>query len=163
MSELSNRKRKALIQMALRGTEHEKNIALKLIEKYKISLELESPKDYSFKYKNELEDRLLHQITGMLDYDKDFILFTYKNKRKTFGITCKESSYLEIDLAFSLYKKSLEEEIEITYRGFVQSNMIFPPSDIVPEHKEISEIERKALRRSQQIDKININKQIGEI
>ena len=65
---------------------------------------------------------------------------------------------------FSIYKREIKEELEITYEAFVQKNSIFPLCDInnpsKPKESD-NKRNRKILDRATTIDKTHIRKQIG--
>ena len=72
-----------------------------------------------------------------------------------------KSQELELNFLYSIYKRELKQEIEITYAAFIQTNNIFPQCDI-DNPKKSNDIEkvRKILDRATTIDKTHIRKQI---
>jgi hypothetical protein len=68
---------------------------------------------------------------------------------------------LEIEIQFSIYKKSLKEGLITYYQAFVQKNNIFPKQngDVAGQKMTDEEIE-KLTRMMRVVGKTNINKQI---
>jgi len=157
---MNKRKKDALIQTALRGTKEEQAIAKKILKSKGIEIELETEHDYIHKYNGEYQERLLRQIIVMVCPNCQ--MFKLKNRRNITGVTTTISRNNDIELMYSVYKRKLNEEIDITLRAFVQSNNIFPPSDDGKtfEDRELTDVEKKALSRAKEIDKTNIRKQL---
>ena len=96
-----------------------------------------------FKYKGNIEKRLLSQIFCAVANDAD--RWTSRKKRETLGIDVTNQQMLEIRLMFACYKKSLNDDIEILFSAFIHKNDIFSPKEnIEPESQEPRTPEEKA-------------------
>jgi hypothetical protein len=158
---ISDRRKQALIEMANRGTPKEQKIAEELIDKYGISVEDETIKQVEFSYRNKYEKQLLLQIWSMVINSAKEGYYTNKSKKNVFIFELTKSQEIELSLFYSIYKREMKEEIEITIHAFIQSNSIFPLSSFEnPEDPTDMEKARKILNSAGTIDKINIRKQL---
>ena len=162
---MTDRRKKALIEMAKRGTPEEKLIAESIIAKTGISIENQEMVDVEFTYKNKIERRLIHQIRSMVTNTTQSEYRTSKSKPKTIWFDVTRAQEIEINLFYSIYRREIEEEIEITYNAFVQKNLIFPQSDIdnpaIPDEEQAKR-NKKIWERAGTIDKTHIRKQIQQ-
>ncbi len=158
---ISERRKKALIEMAKRGTLEEQNIAEMIIRRSGISIEDEEKEKIEFKFSNKYEKRLLHQISGMVTNDPNVIYYTSNKKSKTIWIEVTKLQKIEIDLFYSIYRREIKEEMEITFAAFIQRNNIYPQKPMDNQEKPDIERIRKILNRADTIDKTHVRKQIG--
>ena len=63
---ISDRRKRAIIEMAKRGTPEEQKIAESIIKNLDISIEDEEIIQAEFRFKNKYEDRLIHQIHSLI-------------------------------------------------------------------------------------------------
>ncbi len=158
---ISERRKQAIIEMAKRGTPEEQKIAQSIINNLDISIEDEKIIQVEFKYKTIHERHLIHQIYAMIIDSFNGEYYTSKKKTKTVWFDMTKSQELEMSLLYSIYKRELEEEIEITYSAFIQTNRIFPQTNIDnPENGKMKNMSR-ILDRAGTINKTHIRKQIG--
>lgn len=116
---------------------------------------------YWFKYKGKLERRLLGQIISTVANGAE--RWTCRAKRETLGVDTTKHQMLEIGLMFGIYKKALNDDIEILFSAFVHTNKLFPPSD-EKESLEQTPEERartfKVFQMMQGMDKVTMRKSI---
>lgn len=128
--------------LAERGDEHERKRALEMFNKIKskynldADLILEDPnvvEFYEFKFKSNLEKRILNQVIYMVTGD----LKTYKvGKKRTFCNTyCTKQQYEEIILAFEFYMSLFNEDLDVFITAFANKHRIFPTPDIDKKEK----------------------------
>lgn len=154
--------------MANRGTLEEQEIAKRIIDQSGISIHEIVKKDCIFKYKNELERRLIHQISSVVLNGEDGKCFTLKDRKKIVGFVLTESQNQEFELLFSIYKRELEKEIKFTYEAFVQKNKIFSQIELDREsdyREELNPDEKvrlyKLRTRMESMDKTQIREQLS--
>lgn len=161
---LTDRRKQALIEMAKRGTPAEQEIAKSIIDKMGFPIESEEIIETEFTYRNKFEEMLIHQIYAMIINSMEVIYFTSKIKPKTVWFNITKSQEMEMNLFYSIYKREIKEEMEITFNAFIQKNMIFPQCDIqnpkIP-NEEQQKKNRKIQDRANTIDKTHVRKQIG--
>lgn len=154
---MTERRRKAILAMAKRGTEHEREIALKLVESNGIDTEDCESKDRNFQFTSKFERDLLHQTMAMVLNKSSIRLY---ETRTVCHVDLTEKEYQEISLFYEVYRRELEEELEITLRAFVQRNDIFTQEalnnpSLAPDAKAL-----KALKRALEMDKTHVRKAI---
>lgn len=122
--------------LAERGVGGEKESAATLLEtlmkRYDISeadIATERVELRWFRYKTELECRLLNQIiytvTGKCPAG---CVGAYTGrKHKKVGIECTDAERLEIEISFEFYNAAMQTELERFYSAFLIKNQIFPP------------------------------------
>ena len=162
---ISERRKAALIEMSKRGMPEEQEIAKHIIEKLDISVnEDEKIIDVMFRFKNYYEKKILIQIWTMVINDSSKDHFTNKRKRNNVIFEITKTQKAEIELYFSIYKRELQEEIDLTVSAFIHANGIFPQSNDDKEY-EITQEDRDRLEklwnRTQTINKTHIRKQIS--
>jgi hypothetical protein len=132
---------RAVRVLAERGSPGEREAAQtilsSLMKKYAITeadIQEERTEIAWFRYKEELEEKLLNQIIYMVMGDCG----TYSRKgrdsnrkHKVSGVECTAAQRLEIEIAFDFYKRAMKEEQNTFYRAFVQKNELFPPPELV--------------------------------
>lgn len=126
------RKIKALAE---EGTEGEKVSAIKMYEKMKLKYGLEDIEIIEekttcewFRYKDELEKRLLSQIFYMIT-GSDTIWVKTDKRYKLIGIECTEFEKDEIKFYFEYYKECLLKEFEHFISAFCCANNLFPTEE----------------------------------
>lgn len=155
---MTERRKAALIEMAKRGTDAEKEIAAQMIKEH--GIELTEKTEVSFAYKSSMEKKLILQIYAMMFDTRHFEYYTYKTKN-ALGFNLTEQERVEFELYYSIYRRELQTELDLTFSAFLQTNNIFPltPSG---DSKTLSSEERaKLFSRMNTIDKTHIRKQIG--
>jgi hypothetical protein len=156
-----------LFALSQRGVGGEKrnanNMLLSLLKKHGLTMldvEQEAKRDYWFKWVDEYERKLLDQLFYKI-IGRGFDAWTSRKKRKQVCVVVSPSVMLEIEIQFSIYKKSLKEGLITYYQAFVQKNNIFPKQngDVAGQKMTDEEIE-KLTRMMRVVGKTNINKQI---
>ena len=163
---MTDRRKQALIEMAKRGTPEEQKIAESIIDRNGIDTESQEIVEAEFRHKNKYEERLLHQIASMVMDSMKVCAYSSKLKPKSVWYKMTKAQHTETDLYYSVYKREVKEEMDITFAAFVQRNSIFPLCDINnPSKPKESDSERnkKILNRAWTIDKTHIRKQIGSL
>ena len=133
--------------LAERGVGGEKDSAAALLEmlmaRYDITeadISAEREELAWFRYKTELERRLLCQIiysiTGKVA--SGCVGAHSGRKRKQVGVHCTAAERLEIEISFEFYNAALQQELERFYSAFLHKNGIFPANTIdeLPEAPE---------------------------
>lgn len=131
---------KKIRALAERGDRGEREAARKqlerLMEKYNIQeadLSDEIISIHWFKFANEYERKLLHQIGYKIAPSREAYVHTSgKGKRTELGVKCTKAEALQISIEFDFYKRLMKEEMDFFYRAFIQKHEIFnaePPKD----------------------------------
>jgi len=118
----------------------------RLMNKYGITdadLEEETTALEWFRYKDDLQKRLLNQVLYMVLGDRD----TYKRKDgrgKLIAVYCTAAERLEVEIAYDFFKRAMLEELERFLEAFIIKNHLYPPPDkqrvnTGEEEQEISE------------------------
>lgn len=126
-------KLKKIKALAERGIGGEKTGAIelyeKLLKKYEMAdNEISADENIEirwFKYKNDLEAKLLIQIfykvTGSSEY------WYKKDKRRHLkGVECTEIEAEEINFYFEIYKEELSQQLAMFVEAFIRKNDIYP-------------------------------------
>lgn len=126
------RKIKALAE---KGTEGEKSSAIKMYEEMKIKYGIEDVEIAEektnlewFRYKDELEKRLLAQIFYMITGSRETWVKTDK-RYKLIGVECTELERDEIKFYFEYYKELLLKEFDHFIAAFCCANNLYPTED----------------------------------
>ena len=131
---------KKIQALAERGDRGEREAARKqlerLMEKYNVQeadLSNEIVSIHWFKFANEYERKLLHQVGYKIAPSREIYAHTEgKGKRTEHGIKCTKAEALQISIEFDFYKRLMKEEMDFFYRAFIQKHEIFsdaPPPD----------------------------------
>lgn len=130
-------KTKALAERGVGGErENAERILAAMLQKYGISLDdLESEEETThwLTFKTDLERRLLHQLAYKYCGSGHAYgcVGKYTNRpRKKVGIDCTNAIYIEIEADFDMYRRALEEDLEIFYSAFIAKNNIYPPPEL---------------------------------
>ena len=150
-------KLKKLLALAERGVGGEQTTAKKMLiamlEKHHISIDElndNTIKTHWFKYKGQIERKLLSQIMYAVCRNKS----TWKStiKRETLGADATKNQAIEIALKFNTYKAALNDDIKILVSAFIQKNDIFPETnDNDEEDQDISTEEMQRLFKLEQM------------
>ncbi len=149
--------------MAKRGTPEEQKIAISIIDNLEISIEDSEIIEAEFIYTTKYEKMLIHQIAAMIINDFKPIYYTSKLRPKHVWYKITRVQQREIDLYYSIYRREIKEEFQITLHAFINRNNIFPLCELKNPQKpkkEDWEKNRKILDRAGTIDKTHIRKQI---
>lgn len=163
------KKIKALADRGVGGEKENAQATLaRLMEKYNLSetdIENEKKIRCEFRYKNEIEERLIWQIIGSVTLSKGYSAPT-DTRRKVFWKNLTASEKIEIELKWSIYKKLWSEELEVFYHAFVVQNNIFNPSIAPKQDLPETPEERAKLRRiyemAESVKKAEIHKQLKQ-
>lgn len=161
LSNLTDRRIEALRNMAVSGTVHERKTATAILERLDVGLSDSEVNEYfTFTFKNDFEYRLFRQTVSMVFNSDSVPLYRKKWSRKLSQILfCTRSKFLEVDLFYSAYKKSLGVEFEITFRAFIQKNDIFPASAECLS-RAMSEEDIEALKRANTMKRVAVRKRL---
>ena len=161
---MTDRRKQALIEMAKRGTPEEQKIAKSIIKDLDISVDDEQIIDALFKYRNKYEKKILMQVWSMVINKTGVSYFTNPKKKNTVIFEITKSQETEIELFYSIYKREIEQEINLTVQAFIQTNNIFPQENIDNPDYVVTEKDKDRLRRMFErmgtMDKMQIRKQI---
>ncbi len=103
----------------------------KMMNKYGITeadLEEEATCLEWFKYKDELQKRLLNQVLYMVLGARE----TYRRKDgrgKQIAVYCTAAERIEIEITYDFFKRAMLEEIETFFGAFCIKNNIYPSPD----------------------------------
>ena len=78
------------------------------------------------RYKGKLEKRLLLQIVVSVTNDPEINVWENKKKRECIGPDLTSAEKVEVELLFRVYRKTLNEEIDVMFAAFVNKHGIFP-------------------------------------
>lgn len=116
-----------------------------------------------FRYKNELEKRLVLQILGALGNPE--MRYYDPPKRSYIEVDLTGPQKAEVLVKYDVLRKSLEEQIDVFFYGFVLKNHIFPengksvdPDDLTPEQRMRA---RKAQQMAEGIDRAHVQQRLG--
>ena len=161
---ISERRKNAILEMAKRGTPEEQEIAKTIIDNLDISINDEQIIDAVFKYKNKYEKKILMQVWAMVINKTGVSYFTNPKKKNSIIFEITEVQKIEIELYYSIYRREIKEEIDLTVSAFIQKNNIFPQKSIDNPDTVVSQEDKDKLRRMfermQTIDKTHVRKQI---
>jgi len=123
-----------------------------------------------FRYEGELEEILLKQTAFMvLEPENGHISTSRLPQQDDDGeifLQVSDAEYIEISVAFSVFKKALKDEIKITFDAFLHKNEIFSKRESNAERRELTDDEKKNMAsmvlRMHTMDRVNVRKQIGE-
>lgn len=80
---------------------------------------------WDFPYRSDIEKRLLYQIICATLNQPSTATYRRPGKR-ALRVDMTKAQKMEVDLAFSIYKKALKKEIERCWKAFIYANNIFP-------------------------------------
>jgi len=81
-----------------------------------------------FKYKHDLQRRLLLQVIYTILGDRD--LYKWKESRKKqVGVYCTAAEKIEIEITCEFYHRAMQEELETFLYAFYSKNHLFPQRD----------------------------------
>jgi len=89
---------------------------------------------------------------------------TFEAKLKLTELKGAASKIEDFRLQWEIYCEALKEEQEATYLAFIQANRIFPPkkdNSEPQERKPLTAIQKKALARAMEMEKVNIRKRLN--
>lgn len=115
--------------------ENSKALLEKLMKKYDISLadiEHDEVKQTYFKFKTEIERKLLSQIIYMVtgsEYVHTVANRRTKRKLKLLSVQCTAAHKIEIEAAFCFFNRAFAAELEVFFTAFFMKNNIFPDTD----------------------------------
>lgn len=143
--------------LAERGVAGEKDAAAavleRLMQKYGITeddLAEDVAEDADFRFKDWIEDKLLHQV--IFAVMGDVPVYKYRNsRRKVVIVKCTPAERLEIETTFHFYNAHLKEDFRLFYTAFINKNNIFPPAGKVKEKSPAPERSRAELLKMAQI------------
>lgn len=159
----SERKIQALRSMASSGTPHEAAAAKRILARLNIEERVDEPQEwFKFVCRNEYEKKLLSQTASMVLDRNDFECGTKRHGRKnTLYVKCTKSEHVELELFFTSYCRAVSEEMEITLQAFFQKNRIFSTQSMCAgEAHELTDEERRILKRAEDVERLSIRKQI---
>jgi hypothetical protein len=152
-------KMRSVKTLAERGSSGEREAAqeilVRLMKKYSISeadLLEEQTETFWFRYKDDLELKLLHQIFYMVMGDCPIYTRQGRNtnrKHKVFGVDCTAAQRLEIEIALEFYKRAMKEDLNTFYLAFIQKNNLFPPLELTSDKTEDQSLTDEELLKMQ--------------
>lgn len=145
-------KLKKLKELAENGVGGEKDNAMKLYETMKNKYGVEDIEDSKeiecewFRYKNDIEKRLLEQICFMVTGDEDMYERTNK-KYKLIGHYCTKFEKDEIEFYFEYYKAHFRKELDTFFGAFCALNKLYPDKSArcYKEHEDKEHCNRSLL------------------
>lgn len=139
-----------------------------LMKKYNISkeeLNEEVVNEFEIKTKNAFEQDLLNQICfsvyGNIDNSKG--LYYYTTSKKIMLVKCTKAEFLEIEAKFDFYKKEYKKQLRLFYKAFIQSNHLFPPTELCKkaEKTSLTDEDLKVLNLAKGIEEAEYLKRLG--
>lgn len=124
------RKLKALADRGVGGEKTNAEALLKaMMEKYGVTEEELSGEEREyrdFRYKGAFGHKLMSQIIVMV-MGRDVCLYRWKNTRgHIIVVKCTKAEQMEIEAAYSFYRRQLDLGLERFYAAFVQVEELFP-------------------------------------
>lgn len=108
-------------------------------------------------FNKKLLGQVIYSVCG------DIAIWRHKDKKSCLAVDCTESEKIEIEFKFNVYKKALNDELDIFYSAFIEANRIFPSKDkSCGQNNPDIDIDRlrKILGMVKNIDKTEIHNQI---
>lgn len=139
---------KKIKALAERGVGGEKDSAQalldRLMKKYgvtELDLETERVETAWFRYRDEMERRILSQIIFMVTGKYSFgCIGRHTNRpRKERGVDCTAAERLEIEANYEFFKEAMKQEFEVFFTAFCYKNNLYPSKNKVPP-KDIDEM-----------------------
>lgn len=140
---------KALLALAERGEEGERENARflmeKLLDKYGLSLDDvvspdNTPERYWFPFQTKMEKLLLLQIRYMVTNIRSR---SYYQDGRKIGLDLTAVQEAEIRFLYDVYRRNLKKELSIFFDGFVQANKLFGE---LPDNEEPAPVTEEMLR-----------------
>lgn len=160
-----------IYELSVRGIDGERENAqallIGLLGKHGLTLDdiLDTDKrhHYDFRYKNEFERSLLNQIVARVLGTNEFGVWRRgKQRLNIYDLTASECA--EVQLMYDEYRRALADELELTYRGFIQQQRLFAPR-VADEDRELSREEikeaRRVLSRAADVERVSIRRKLG--
>lgn len=157
-----------LLELATRGAGGERENAESrldaLLEKHGVKkedfIETESTQEFFFTFKNKFEKRLFLQISSSLGIEH---ALSYRGT-KQLSVECTVAQNAELQIKYSVYRKALQDEFEMTFEAFIHSQEIYSPSamgDDSTDNAALSTEEQERVNqvasRSMMMDRINVH------
>jgi hypothetical protein len=129
------RRIQGVLELSRRGVDGEKTSAIHhleiLLKKHNLTMaDIESPdlavKRYPFKYKNDLECRLLLQISVKITNLSRPPLFVRKGSRQELNFDLTIAQHAEFVMTYAILRVALANEVKILFSAFACTNRLFP-------------------------------------
>jgi hypothetical protein len=159
MSEVDDklmRRLRKLLALAERGIDGEKDTAQKMLDKLLAKHDLtiedisgDKKTDHWFKFGSKVVyRRLMRQIILSVVGNVDF--YTSSVDKTIFIVEVTDFEKIEIEMKFSVYKKTLDKELEESFVAFVHKHELFAPAnpddDVEQDNSPEARAERARLR-----------------
>lgn len=166
------RKIKALAERGVGGEKENAEVLLKqLMDKYGIT-ESDISDDVIKQHEVKISEvpfikRLLEQIVyatvGNINSKKGMFEYTFSPRGRV-CVCCTDAEFLEITAKYEFYGHHWKQDLETFYGAFIQSNVIFPPNELIKDREpsEMTDEDRKRLRLARNLDKHEYNKRITD-
>jgi hypothetical protein len=124
-----------VLALSRQGVDGEKEAAAHhlalLLKKHNLTMaDIESPdlavKRYPFKYKNDLECRLLIQISAKVTNLARPPLFVRKGSRQELNFDLTVAQHAEFVMTYAILRVALAKEVKILFSAFANANRLFP-------------------------------------
>jgi hypothetical protein len=157
-----------VLALSRQGVDGEKETAIHhlklLLKKHNLTMaDIESPdlavKRYPFKYKNELERRLLLQISAKITNLSRPQLFLRVGSRQEICFDLTIAQHAEFVMTYAILKVALAKEVKILFSAFAHANNLFPETDDSPrlgEQPPLTNEQKRALNLARMMPKTEI-------
>lgn len=124
-------------------------------------LEKEDVQEFFFTFNNKFEKRLFIQIAFSVQAEK---VYSYPGSKRL-SVQCTVAQHAEIKIKYSVYRRALEDEFDLTFEAFVHSQRIYKPS-VENDNEETQEtvLSREEQRRiklianrAMMMDRVNVH------
>lgn len=132
------KKIKALTERGVGGEKDSAQVLLdRLMKKYGVTesdLETERVETTWFRYRDEMERRILNQVIYMVTGKMPFgCIGRHTNRpRKERGVDCTAAERLEIETNYEFFKEAIRREFEVFFTAFCRKNGLYPSESKVP-------------------------------
>lgn len=132
------KKIKALAERGVGGEKESAQVLLdRLMKKYGVTesdLEAERVETAWFRYRDEMERRILNQVIYMVTGKTSFgCIGRHTNRpRKERGVDCTAAERLEIEANYEFFKEAIKQEFEVFFTAFCSKNRLYPRESKVP-------------------------------
>lgn len=113
----------------------------------------------TFSYESEFECRLLDQIVAMVSNVNDVDVYRHKNDKNTRVYELSPAQSAEVSTYYSVYKKALQEHLDIAYEAFLIRQDIYPATPTTT-HTEPDAQAMAAYEMSRTMSYVSVKKQI---
>lgn len=121
----------------------------------------ETPERRQFTFSGVMGHGLLVQVAAMVLDAQGGSLSYGKRAKNTLVFLCTRSQEVEIKVAYSIFRKDLNEHLDDMFHAFIYKNRIFPPTPpAAPKESKHTERDQRIREMMRAVDRSQITKQL---